>query len=260
MAYDVIDKIEEDMLTLYDRNFSNYKMVALHLWQEKERKFVIRAKETQKMISAFIESGEVSSIVYMQPTASAIAGLKKNGFIITKNSLLKVRLVRVELAQSTEVLITNLWEEDGHPADEFKDLYFMRWGIETNISVQKNILQLESFSGLTVPSVLQDFYATVMMTNLHSILIKDAQQTIDATMQHRKYPMKVNKNKSFGKLKVNLVSLFVNNDVEAILQKLHDHFVREVIPIRKGRSFKRIRKNVQSKSKHKTFTNFKPSY
>lgn len=260
MAYDAIDKIQEDMLTLYDRNFSNYKMVALHLWQEKERKFVIRAKETQNMTSAFIKSGEVSSIVYMQPTASAIAGLRKNGFIITANTLLKVRLVRVELAQSIEVLITNLWEEDGHPAEEFKDLYFMRWGVETNISVQKNILQLESFSGLTVHSVLQDFYATVMMANLHSVLIKDAQQTIENTMKHRKYPMKVNKNKSFGKLKVNLVSLFVNNDVEAILQKLHDHFVRDVIPIRKGRSFKRIRKNLQSKSKHKTFTNFKTSY
>ena len=73
------------------------------------------------------------------------------------------------------MLITNLWEEDAHPVAEFKDLCFMRWGVETNISVQQNILQLESFSGLTVHVVLQDFYATVMMTNLHSILIKDAQ-------------------------------------------------------------------------------------
>lgn len=260
MAYDAIDKIEPDMLTLYDRNFSNYKMVALHLWQEKERKFVIRAKETQNMIKAFIKSGEQSSIVDMEPTASAKEGLKKSGFIITNDTVLRVRLVRVELGSSTEVLITNLWEEEGHPAEQFKDLYFMRWGVETNISVQKNILQLESFSGLTVAAVLQDFYATVMTTNLHSILIKPAQQTIESTLQHRKYPMKVNKNKSFGKLKVNLVSLFVNNDVEAILKKLHEYFVKDPIPIRKGRSFKRIRKNIQSKSKHKTFTNFKPSY
>jgi hypothetical protein len=260
MAYESIDKTEEDMLMLYDRNFSNYKMVALHMWQEKERKFVIRGKETQNIIKEFIKGGKPSSVIYMKPTLSSIAGLKKAGFIITTNTLLKVRLVRVELPQSIEVLITNLWEEEGYPVSEFKDLYFMRWGVETNISVQKNILQLESFSGLTVQSVLQDFYATVMMTNLHSILIKDAQQTIEETLKHRKYPMKINKNKSFGKLKVNLVSLFLSNDIEAILQKLHSHFVRDVIPIRKGRSFKRIRKNQQSKSKYKTFTNFKPSY
>ena len=248
------------MLMLYDRNFSNYKMVALHLWQENERKFVIRAKETQNLIKAFIKSGKDSSVVDMQPTPSAIAGLKKCGFIITKKTVLKVRLVRVQLPESVEVLITNLWEEDGYPVAEFKDLYFMRWGVETNISVQKNILQLESFSGLTVAAVLQDFYATVLMTNLHSLLIKDAQHTAENTLKHRKYPMKINKNKSFGKLKINLVSLFINNDVGDILQMLHDHFIKEVIPIRKGRSFKRIRKNVQSKSKYKTFTNFKPSY
>lgn len=260
MAYEAMDKIEEDMLSIYDRNFSNYKMVALHLWQEKERKFVIRGKETQNMIKAFMESGQRSAVVFMHPTESAIRGLKKSGFIITKSTLLKVRLVRVELDSSIEVLITNLWEEEGHPVEAFKDLYFMRWGVETNIGVQKNILQLESFSGLTARAVLQDFYATVMMTNLHSVLIKDAQQTIADTLQHRKYPMKINKNKSFGKLKVFLVSLFIHNDVEAIMQKLHDHFVKDVIPIRKGRSYKRIKKNLQSKSKYKTFTNFKPSY
>ena len=52
----------------------------------------------------------------------------------------------------------------------------MRWGIETNISPQKNIMQLESFSGLTVKAVEQDFYATVFTANLHAGLIKDAQQ------------------------------------------------------------------------------------
>jgi hypothetical protein len=260
MAYDSIGAIEEDMLMLYDRNFSNYKMVALHQWQEKERKFVIRARETQSLIKAFIRSGQISSIVYMQPTPEAIAGLKKSGFMVAKNTLLKVRLVRVELEHSTEVLITNLWEEEGYSAGEFKDLYFMRWGIETNLSVQKNICQLESFSGLTVHAVLQDFYATVVMTNLHSILIKEAQEVVENTLKHRKYPVKINKNKSFGKLKTNLVSLFLNNDPVAILKKLYAHFITDVIPIRKGRSFKRIKVNIQAKSKYKTFTNFKPSY
>ena len=97
--------------------------------------------------------------------------------------------------------MTNLWEEEGHQPEIFKDLYFMRWGVETNISIQKNIMQIESFSGLTVNAVLQDFYATVMIANLHAVLIKDAQKTIDKEDAKRKYPMKVNKNKSLGKLK-----------------------------------------------------------
>ena len=212
------------------------------------------------MVKAFIQSGKHSSVVEMRPTPSAIRGLKKSGFEITKDTLIRVRLVRVELPLSIEVLITNLWEEEGHPTEEFKDLYALRWAIETNISIQKNILQLESFSGLTVPSVLQDFYATVMMVNLHSILIKGAQHSVEHTLRERKYPVKINRNKSLGKLKVNLVHLFVHHDPELILKKLHQHFIRNVLPVRKGRSFKRLRKVVQSKSKYKTFNNFKPAY
>lgn len=260
MAYDAIDHIEEDMLTLYDRNFCNFKVVALHVWQEKERKFVIRAKESQNMVKSFLKSGKTSCITHMQPTASTIEGLKKSGFIVTKNTLLKVRLVRVELDKSTEVLITNLWEEDNHPVEEFKDLYFMRWGVETNISLQKNILQLEASSGLTHPAIQQDFYATIMIANLHAVLIKDAQQTAEKDMQKRKYPVKINKNKSFGKLKINIIALFTNNDIQTILKKLHENFIKEVIPIRKGRSFSRTRRRIGTPSKYKTFTNFKPAF
>jgi hypothetical protein len=261
MAYDAIDNIEQDMLMIYDRNFCNYNMVALHLWQEKERKFIIRAKETQRIIRLFIQSGKSSAIVYLPPTPSAKEGLKKMGYNINQYTQLKVRLVRVDIGKSTEVLMTNLWEEEGYQPGLFKDLYFMRWGVETSISIQKNIMQIESFSGLTVNAVLQDFYATVMTANLHSVLIKDAQKTIEKKESKRKYPMKVNKNKSFGKLKVKIVALFLgNNDVISIQQKLHDYFTQNILPERKGRTFERVRKNGPSKGKFRTYTNFKPAF
>ena len=261
MAYDAIDNIAEDMLMIYDRNFCNYKMVALHLWQEKERKFVIRAKETQRIIRKFIESGKPSAIVHLPPTPSAKEGLKKVGYIINQHTQLKVRLVRVNLEKSTEVLMTNLWEEEGHQSEIFKDLYFLRWGVETNISIQKNVMQVESFSGLTVNAVLQDFYATVMIANLHAVLIKDAQKSIDKKEIKRKYPMKVNKNKSFGRLKIKIVALFLKTtDVPTILEELHDYFTQNTLPERKGRTFERLRKNGPSKGKFKTYTNFKPAF
>ncbi len=260
MAYSAIDCLEEDMVMIYDRNFCNFKMAALHLWQEKEIKFVIRAKETQNIIRTFIKSGAQSDVVYLRTTPAAIKGLYKSGYIVNRDTLLKVRLVRVELDNSVEVLMTNLWEEEGHSNSEFKELYFRRWGVETNISVQKNILQIESFSGLTQYSVLQDFYATVFITNLHSILIKEAQQTIENMQCKRKYPMKVNRNKSYGKLKIHLVSLFIIHEPADILQLLNNHFIKDQIPIRINRSFPRIIKNKQSKSKHKTYANYKPAY
>jgi hypothetical protein len=260
MAYDAMEEVQEDMLMIYDRNFCNYKMVALHLWQEKERKFVIRAKENLRIVKAFIKSGEASSVVQIKPSDGSIEGLRKSGYIIKKDTLLTVRLVRVELTGSVEVLMTNLWQHEGHDNEVFKGLYFMRWGVETNISIQKNIMQLESFSGLSVEAVLQDFYATVLMANLHSIIIKEAQQSVEKSKKQRKYPMKININKSFGKLKEMLVTLFRSPQPEGLLQKLHDYFAAHILPIRKGRSFPRKRKNTHLKSKFKTFSNFKPAY
>lgn len=260
MAYDAVEQLEKDMLVIYDRNFCSYKMFALHLWAEEEIKFIIRGKNDQNMIKDFIAGGKQTAIVYLAPVTTAIKSLKESGFIITRKTLLKLRLVRVELENAVEVLVTNLWEEEGYPNSEFKALYFLRWGVETNISIQKNILQLEAFSGLTVESVEQDFYATVFMTNLHAVLIKDAQTSVDNNVINRKYPMKVNKNKSFGKLKINLVALFNDNDIDHILKVLHMHFIRNILPVRKNRTFLRVRKNRQTNSKHRTYSNFKPAY
>lgn len=260
MAQEGISHLSDDMLAIYDRHFASFTMVALHVFQEKEIKFVIRANEKRLIIKNFILSGASSCIADMTSTPRAIRELKLNGFVINKESVIKVRLIRVELENTVEVLITNLWEEDGHPDNEFKELYFQRWGVETNISFQKNIQKMESFSGLTVESVIQDFYATIFVANLHMVLIKNAQKQMIQKMKHRKHPMKINNNKSYGRLKRNLLSLFIKNNPTTILLELTAYFKVNLLPIRKGRFYPRVRKNKQSNSKHKMFTNYKPSF
>ena len=260
MAFDALESTINDAVTIYDRNYGSYRTIALHLWQEKESKFIIRAKESNRWIKDFIATGNQSSMVTIYPSKKIIEKMNEQGFRVSSKTGLTVRLVRVELEKSTEVLITNLLEHEGHATSEFKDLYNLRWRIETNISVQKNILQLESFSGLSVEAVKQDFYATILITNLHSLIIKDAQITVEKT-KSSKYPLLVNKNKSFGWFKLNIVKLLLADDRPYdILKKLHDFFIKNVIPIRKGRSFPRVRKNRSTNSKFKTFTNFKPAY
>jgi hypothetical protein len=256
VAWKLIDQLAPDMVAIYDRNFCNYKTVALHMWQENEVKFVIRAKENLNVIKKFIASGKESAIVRLEPTEAAIKGLYESGYIINKMTLLEVRLVRVNVNGKVQVIMTNLWDQK--PA-EFKDLYFKRWSIETAIGVQKNILQLESFSGLSVQAVKQDFYATVFIANLHALLIKDSQAWLDQC-KNRKYPLKVNKNKSFAKLKHQIIPIFTKTSPIHILKKLTSIFTLDPVPIRKGRSFTRKRKNIHSRSKYKTFSNFKPAY
>lgn len=260
MAYKHVDKLDDDMLTIYDRNFCNYKMIALHLFQEKEKKFVIRGKDHLGFVKDFLRSNKKSAVVYIKPTPGSQNELAKCGYKIDQNTRLKVRLVRVDLPKTTTVLVTNLWEEEGHTNKELAELYTQRWTIETNFSKLKNILQLESFSGQTVQSVYQDFYASILINNLHSLLIKDAQHSLDTKESKWKYPIKVNNNKSYGFFRATLVELFLSQQPLNILKKLHDYFIRSPVPVRKGRSFPRCVKNKQSKSKHKTHLNYKPAF
>lgn len=48
-------------------------------------------------------------------------------------------------------------------------LYFKRWPIETKYNTMKNKLEIENFSGRTLISVQQDFYATMYISNLVAI-------------------------------------------------------------------------------------------
>jgi hypothetical protein len=274
MAYKAMETLSEDTLTIYDRYHCNYKTVALLRWAEKEHRFVIRAREKYKFIASFIEGGLPSEVVTMYPTWTNIRSLRQHGLIVTARTALKVRLVRVDLPGGiTEVLLTNLWEEDGYGHELFGQLYFMRWGVETAISIQKNLLQLESFSGLSVESIYQDFFATVFMANLASLLTGQASEQHKAAGQKQasaagrtsnkgrllKWPYQVNMNKATGRLRERLPELFASNSPQQILKELSDYFKKHLLPIRKGRSYTRYRKNKQSFSRHKTYSNYKPA-
>lgn len=96
---------------------------------------------------------------------SSFKGVKENPSndfritVSTKTDTYSVRVVRVILKSGeVETLITNL-SEDEFSADDFLDLYFLRWGIETTYDTLKNKLLLEKFAGRSHVAVLQEYYA-----------------------------------------------------------------------------------------------------
>jgi hypothetical protein len=113
MAYHTIEhtRIEPDMLLIFDRYFSNYKMAALLQWKEKEIKYVIRVKDSLLFAKQFIRSKKQSAVIKIFPGSSSILGLRECGYIVQKDTPIKIRLIRVKLSTGkTEVLMTNLWE------------------------------------------------------------------------------------------------------------------------------------------------------
>lgn len=151
----------------------------------------------------------------------------------------KLRLVKVILDNGEmEVLATSLLDEEKHPTSIFKDLYFMRWGIETNYDHLKNQIEIENFTGLTKIAIEQDFFANMFIANLQSIIIKDAKEELEKENKNCKYEYKINRNLSLSYMKDRIIKLFTSNDPH-YYDKMVQLFKIEPIPIRDDRKFNR---------------------
>ena len=157
---------------------------------------------------------------------------------------LNVRVIKVELENETEVLITNLSAE-AFRSDEFKELYFKRWPIETKYNMLKNKLKLETLSGKTVVSLYQDFYATIFISNIVSMTKMSGDEIIarDNIDKELKYEYKTNESVLISRLKDRFVlALISDNTIESV--KIIDSIIKDAaknrIPIKPNRRFPRL--------------------
>ena len=87
-----------------------------------------------------------------------------------------VRVIAVKLdTGATEYLATNIFDEN-ITSSMFRELYFLRWPCETKYYELKVISLLEEFSSATPNSIMQEFYISLLITNLSS-LVKANNQT-----------------------------------------------------------------------------------
>ena len=89
---------------------------------------------------------------------------------------ISLRMVKILLENgSLEVLATNLPQTEFH-TEEIKELYHMRWGIETAYETLKSRLQLGNFTGTKPILLLQDIYSTIYLSNLAEDIILDTER------------------------------------------------------------------------------------
>lgn len=105
-----------------------------------------------------------------------------------------------------EMLLTNLPRED-FSADDLFSLYGRRWGVETQYDTLKNKLELERFSGRKWDYILQDFFATMFLSNVVAASAGAAGEEMARREKGKcfKHPHAVSKNVLVGKLKNRLI-------------------------------------------------------
>lgn len=231
-----LDKAEKKDLIILDRGYAaTWFFIYMAL---KNTDYVVRLKRNfLQEFDSFWNSEKMSEIITIDRCseksnkALEILGIKFKSF--------KIRLVKVMLDNGEmEVLATSLLDEERYPYVEFKELYFLRWGIETNYNHLKNNLAIENFTGLSTLSVTQDFFANMFIVNLQSVIINDVQTEIDEENKDTKYKYKINRNLSLGFMKDKVVNIFLSNDSKGY-EELKELFKLEPVPIRKGRKFER---------------------
>lgn len=256
---DLITLLPYDSIAIYDRGFPSFKNMFLHIYQEKAKLFVMRCSLTQnKAVIDFVKSGKRSAIVELHPNKDAKNQLWELGYKVFENTTIKIRFIRIELDNGDiEILATNLYDSIKYPTSQFKSLYFHRWKVETGINYIKNLYQIELFSGRSVESVKQDFYATMFTFNLHSILIKQCDLKLKMKDKETKYEYKINRTVTLGFIKGDLLLLFINSNPKEILIKMQNEFSKETIPIRDGRKYERTKKVRRLNGKYQSLTNYK---
>ena len=90
--------------------------------------------------------------------------------------------------------------------DDFKELYFKRWGLEVKYNELKNQLLMEEFNGATSISVEQEFYINLLYSNLASLAKSSADNEIEETAKpDNKYRYQANRAYIIGRMKNILV-------------------------------------------------------
>jgi hypothetical protein len=241
-------------LIIYDRGYPSFNLIYEHF--EKGIDFLIRVKaDFSNITREFYKSGLYSDIVQIKPGKNT----KLSDKSYTKETSKAVRLVKIELSSGeVEILITSLLDSAKYPDSIFKDLYFLRWGVETFYDELKNKIKAEHFSGYSGHSILQDFYAALFVSNVQSLIVGEINDELAEEYTENKYQYKVNNNLSYGFLKDRIITLFFSDkETEIIVLELKKLFKKHTIPIRPNRKYERNTDKYRKRDKPKVLKNNK---
>ena len=231
----------EKELILFDRGYSSFELI--EKLKTNNLHFLMRVRAKFNL--------EIDA----QTTPDGFVYLKKKG-----HEDIKVRVVKFLLPSGeTEVLISDLWDKR-MGIKGFKQLYFMRWPVETKYDEVKNKLEIENFSGRSVLAIEQDFYITMYMTNIAAAAYWEAQEQVDDERAEKdnRYQYQVNVNHVIGVLKDRFILALLEDDEEKRskqVRKILLLLAKRVSPVRPNRSVARKSSSRKSKFHHNQKSN-----
>lgn len=238
--------LQKPFLLLFDRGYPSLELIIFLM--VKGVNFLMRSTTSfLKEVNEVRISGKRDIIIKFQARLSGEVweSMKSSFPHLNKKDYFSVRVIVVPLSNGeNEILLTSLEDNIKYPYSIFKDLYFKRWKIEIEYKFKKSSIEIENFSGKTSIAVEQDFHATILAGNVHSLLVQEAEDEKDESIKSRKYPYKINKNVGFATLKYDLIEVLIDPGrcLISFCNKVKRSMKRNMVPIREGRNFPRTTK------------------
>lgn len=142
---------------------------------------------------------------------------------------MNVRVVRFKITEDTyECLLTNL-TEDEMSFEEFKEIYHLRWGIETSFRDLKYTVGLLYFHSSDQKLIRQEIYASLTLFNFSRIIVNNIPPSQKAEW---KWHYKVN-----FKTAVTNIRLYLDGKINE--EEVAKRIKKFMTPIRPGRKYSR---------------------
>jgi hypothetical protein len=238
MAHEHLAAVQPGDVLLNDRGYTGYRwLVAV---QAARAHFVSRCSRGSfaAVRQLFTRNEADLSVEVRLPAPKPVrAECRQRGWPLE----LTVRLVTVRLPSGElEVLATSLLDPAAYPSQVFGPVYRQRWEQETYYGRLKGRLDLEHGSGQTVEAVEQDFHATVLLSNVESVLVGPAQAQVAADTARRQQPGQVNRAVSLHAIKYRLIQLLTSRVPAAVvLAELTKWFQANPVSVRRNRAVPR---------------------
>lgn len=237
-------------ILILDRGFSKfyfYKMLT-----DRNMNFCIRQKTSDHDFSKqILNNTDDDFITEWQPSAAEQATCRQKGIV---SSPIKVRVTKIILSSGeTELLITDLFDQEHISVADLKELYHFRWGIEEAFKQLKPQMKLEQFGCRKAKGVYQEFYAHITMLNITTLIGSLSESRIQQKTVGRKYRYQFNKANAWKFVRNKIVALFITERPVKIIKELLCQIASSIVAIIPNRSFSR-------KHRFKRKNRFSPMY
>ncbi|MFD1415530.1 IS4 family transposase [Oceanobacillus jeddahense] len=241
------ETLRQPTVTTLDRGY--FSMRLIDQMMDSGQKFVMRMDNQKlKRYSSQVASGQDQTFEMTFDRAQT-NDYRKDKTFRTKlmNTTYTLRFVKIPLTKSEtgevydEVLLTNL-SADEFSLEGLKELYRLRWEIETAYNVLKNRMKLEEFSGIRERLILQDIYCCIWLYNLTMIHLMEVNEAYEIPQDHYKYEMKRNINIAIGIIKTYFIQSVMSETREArkkSMDQMNTLILKHLVPIRPNRQAKR---------------------